>query len=170
MKTLFWTFLVVFALCISTSCEKREINQRAGTYIGEAEISCSKKVYHRQSTDEIVIFNGTYTDTFTVEVIDIEERKYHVSRSSMQNGPCRGSLYDIGLSGYEYVLDDEFFWGYAYKYDKEWQSRLDIADPEKLIGFMFERDVFGYDEYDDQGNITTTYYTFDYRIEANKQK
>ena len=172
LKALF-ILLLSSALFLLVSCERTSINQRAGTYIGVAQISCTQRLDSMGLSTETTIFSGTYTDTFTVEVIDIDERKYNVSRASRLNGPCngRGSQYGIGEGddGGGYILNEDFFWGYGYEYDKEWDSRLDLSDANKLVGYMLQRDIFGSDEYDNQGNVKTTYRTFTYSITAEKQ-
>ena len=165
------TSLISLGLILFFSCERTSINQRAGTYIGVAQISCTQRLDSMGFSTETTIFSGTYTDTFTVEVIDIDERKYNVSRASRWNGPCsgRGSQYGIGDGGGGYILNEDFFWGYGYEYDKEWDSRLDLSDAKKLVGYMLQRDIFGSDEYDDLGNVKTTFRTFTYSITAEKQ-
>ncbi|MEM8887273.1 MAG: hypothetical protein AAGD28_04745 [Bacteroidota bacterium] len=169
-KNLF-SLLLSFALFLLYSCEKTSINQRAGTFIGEARVSCSEVVDSAGNRVETSIFDATYIDTFTVEVLDAETRKYRIARSSLDTGPCEKSRYDIGFGGVsEYEFDEDFSWVYGFEYDKEWRSHLDLSDPKKLLGYMLQRDIFGKEYYDNQGFLThKSFYTFEYSIEAEKQ-
>lgn len=166
-----FTSLISFSLMLLFSCEKTSINQRAGTFIGEAQVSCSLVVDSAGNRVETNIFDATYIDTFTVEVLDADTRKYRITRSSLDTGPCEKSQNDIGFGGVsEYEFDEDFYWFYGYEYDKEWRSRLDLSDPQKLLGYMLQRDIFGKEYYDNQGFLThKSFYTFEYSIEAEKQ-
>lgn len=166
MKPLIRTFLIIFGFFISASCEKRSINQREGMFIGEAEVLRTRTLDSAGRRSEQVIFDGTFIDTFEVEVIDVEERKYSIKRSGYSGG-----LYDIGSPRFEYELDEEFFWGGGYTYDKKWVSRLNIENKDLLLGYMLVEDKFGSEQPPDSlGNYSTEYYFYEYRISASRQK
>lgn len=169
MKTLILPIFILSFLFFS--CEKTSLDQRAGTYIGEASVMCSLKVDSAGSSIETSIFDGSYIDTFTVELLDADSRKYRITRSSLDSGPCEKSENDIGFGGVsEYEFNEEFQWFYGYEYDKRWDSHIDLSDPRELAGYMFQKDIFGKPHYDNQGvMVKTTYYTFEYSIRAEKQ-
>lgn len=157
--------IILLSLLIC-SCKDRPINQRAGTYIGEAEVLRTITVASAGMRTERVIFDGTITDTLEVEVLDADERKYSIKRSGFS-----GSQYDIGSPRLKYIFDEEFFWGTGYTYDKKWVSRLDLSDKDLLVGYMLVEDQFGSQRpSDSSGNLITDYHFYEYRISASRQK
>lgn len=172
MKLVTRILFVALSLIISTACENGSINQkvetvtsRAGTYVGEAKVFNKKTVVSGTNREETILFDGTISDIFTIEEIDVEEKKYSISRTEYTSG-----FYDIGDPNFEYEFDDDFIWRSGYKYDVKWVSTLDLSDPDQLEGYMLVEDVFGQTEYDSVGNRSKSYYFYEYEITALKQK
>lgn len=163
-------YLILF-LCVPiffafSSCEGEEptIHQIEGTYVGKAKVLSRKTVVGPTQSSTTVIFDGEISDTFIIKVLDREARKYSIERSKYS-----GDLYDIGNPDFEYILEEDFTWHSGYRYDRNWISRLDLSVPDQLEGYMLDEDLTGSKEYDSQGNITTTYYFYEYEIRAIRQ-
>lgn len=169
MKTLTSLLLCIFLGICLLSCEEQNINQRAGTYIGTAEINCIIAI----GTPQERLASLSMPDTITVKVVDVDDRRYQISRSSFNERLCVDRYLDIGDSKSEFSLDNQFMWSYTISDPAPdntiYFSEIDLSDADTFKASMSVENSTDYSFVTDQGDRILVFADFEYKIKAQKQ-
>ena len=174
-----WIFLLVIMYGLFAACEggtnapvpASKLKKIAGEYIGKAQVICTTMQFSDNGDSTVTSTHDTIIEKITVSIIDEDKSIVSITRNSYSRlGACYFS-YDIGAPNSEYTLSENFVWQYSYTYDKVWNSRIQF-DPENqsLTGNMLQKDQFGTEGPDNQGNWITIFNTYEYSVSAERQK